>query len=194
MEPCHPWQIIELLEHSTNNNSSNNTNNLAMLYHSTHTNHGRSTEDRRKQALLHLTPKIQQLYTQQPQTSHMDSHLFETHIDDLLTLPTHTLEKWIFPTTIRIKASIKRQQTYNRQQLQPIRNLFQRVIPATMNVKHPTHQLNPQYQNNNVVITQNSPQQIVNPTRYITQMISTFFQRLTPSDPPPLIPIPKSDY
>jgi hypothetical protein len=124
----------------------------------------------------------------------MDSYLFETHIDALLTLPTHTLEKLIFTTTIRIKASIKRQQTYNCQKLQPIRNFFQRVIPATININHPPHQLNPQYQYNNVVITQNSRPQIVKPTRYITRMISTFCQRLTPPDPSPLIPIPKSDY
>jgi hypothetical protein len=93
------------------------------------TNHGNSKEDKRCRALLYITPKIQQLYSQQDQISPNDSQIFDTPISELLLLPTHTIERWLFTASLRVKASIKRQQIYTRNHLQPIRNFFQRVIP-----------------------------------------------------------------
>jgi hypothetical protein len=169
------------------------------------TNHGTSKEDRRRRALLHLTPKIHQLYDLQPQTAHADQHIFETPIQELLTLPTHTLERWLFTTNIRIKASIKCQKVYNQQQLQPIRNFFQRVIsPTILRSRQTTQHRQPidtpiQLPNQCDIITNMSPvipppQQVTTKPRFNTRSIITFFQKLTHPNTPPIIPIPKSDY
>jgi hypothetical protein len=103
------------------------------------------------------------------------------------------------------KQSIKRQKVYNQQQLQPIRNFFQRVIsPTIRRSRQPTQQPQPidtsiQQPNQCDIITTHipvipPPQQVTTKPRYNTRSILTFFQKLTHPNTPPTIPIPKSDY
>jgi hypothetical protein len=155
------------------------------------TNHGTSKEDKRRRALLILTPKIQQLYAKQDQTAPSDGYLFETPIDDLLQLPSHTLERWLHTAKQRITASIKRQRNFTRQHSQPIQSFFQLVIPSTI----PQRQV---HENNHI----NHPAQHIRenqlirvPLRYSTRSISEYFWPTTQHpNHDPFIHIPHNDY
>jgi hypothetical protein len=48
--------------------------------HRCSTNHGSSTEDKRKRSLLRITPKVQQLYDKQQAIDPSDTYIFETPI------------------------------------------------------------------------------------------------------------------
>jgi hypothetical protein len=104
------------------------------------TNHGTSKDDKRRRALLLLIPKIQQLYNKQSQIAPSDKYLFETPIEEILQLPSHTLECWLHTAKHRITASIKRQRILTRQNIQPIQTFFQRIVPS--NIPHINPHLN----------------------------------------------------
>jgi hypothetical protein len=95
-------------------------------------NHGTTSHERQRRALLKLTPKIQSLYDKQHLIDPSDQYLFATPIRDLLELPTHTIENWLYKAEIRVKDSIKRQKNLTQQNMQPIRNFFQRLIPPVI--------------------------------------------------------------
>jgi hypothetical protein len=168
------------------------------------TNHGINKEDKRRRALLHITPKIQHLYSQQDQISPNDSQIFDTPISELILLPTQTLERWIFTASRRIKESIKRQQIYTKQHLQPIRNFFQRVIPhipvnprhrvinCSRTITNPTTNHNTQEPTEEQHQQNNQIQRIA--PRYTTRSILNYFQTTQHESPDPVIPVPQSDY
>jgi hypothetical protein len=94
------------------------------------TNQGTTPQDKRQRALLRLTPKLITLYSKKNEIDPVDHHIFEKTQEEMLLLPTHIIEKWIYKAHIRISDSIKRQKQKTRQTIQPIQNFFYRVIPA----------------------------------------------------------------
>jgi hypothetical protein len=54
--------------------------------------------------------------------------IFNYTFDDLLLLPTPTIEKWIYKAELRITASIKQQQHQTNTSNHPIRRFFQRLV------------------------------------------------------------------
>jgi hypothetical protein len=149
--------------------------------------HGITIQERRHRALLQITPKVHSLYAKQQLIDPSDSHIFATPINELLELPTYTIENWLFKAEIRVKESIKRQQLLTQQNIRPIHNFFQRLIPP-VKVRQP---------NNHNPPRQAQPHQniLVPPIRrpIIATTIQDFFQRIFPPNLDPHIPIPPND-
>jgi hypothetical protein len=63
-------------------------------------NHGTTLDDKRQRALLRLSPKVTSLYDKQNIIDPSDQHIFETPLNELLELPTHTIENWLYKAEI----------------------------------------------------------------------------------------------
>jgi hypothetical protein len=144
-----------------------------------------TSHERRRRALLKLTPKIQSLYDKQHLIDPSDQNLFATPIRDLLDLPTHTIENWLYKAEIRVKDSLKRQKNFTQQNMQPIRNFFQRLIPLVIIRQQPNHP-RPIHQPHDIAI-------LPAPRQLIATTIRNFFQRITLPNLDPDIPIPRND-
>jgi hypothetical protein len=162
------------------------------------TNHGTSKEDKRRRALLLLTPKIQQLYNKQSQIAPSDKYIFKTPIEEILQLPSHTLERWLHTAKHRITASIKRQRIMTRLNIQPIQKFFQRIVPS--NIPRIKPHLNRKPVQNRRPINPSELQTQDNQTsqaslRYKTKSITNYFCTTAQhSNNDPFIPIPHNDY
>jgi hypothetical protein len=62
--------------------------------------HETDTNAKRKMAMLHLQPQVEQLYTEQPNVPTADQYIFKQPIEDILKLPTPALSNWVFKTQI----------------------------------------------------------------------------------------------
>ena len=149
-------------------------------------NHGVTTQDKRQRALLKLTPKVQSLYNKQNLIEPSDHHIFSVPINELLELPTHTIENWLFKAEIRVKDSIKRQQIMTQQNIQPIHNFFQRVIIPIVRQRRNIPDAPPATPPRNIILPRRRGNIIATTIRH-------FFQRLIPPEIDPHIPIPRND-
>jgi hypothetical protein len=147
------------------------------------TNTGSTPQDKRQRELLRLTPKIKHLYNQINTISPSDIDVIYNHTyEELLLLPTSTIEKWIYKAEMRIKASIRRQIQHDKLTNHTIKKFFHRVITTTIPTRYiPIHTSPPPPTETTPIINQ------------ISQTALTFLSTcFTYQDPH--IPIPKSDY
>jgi hypothetical protein len=148
------------------------------------TNHGSTPQNRRQRALLRLTPKLITLYNHQNDIDPIDKNIFEKTQEEMLQLPTHILEKWIYKAHIRITDSIKRQKQKTRQNHHPILTYFYRIVTPVEQRPIPNIQI---HEPHNPLIPLNRQPNL------ITRTINNFFQRRPPPAPHPYIPIPHND-
>jgi hypothetical protein len=92
--------------------------------HRCSTNHGTTPDDKRQRALMRLKPKINTLYNKQTKIDPSDNHIFEKTQEEILLLPIHVIERWLYKAHIKVSDSIKRQQQKTSKTNQPIRNFF----------------------------------------------------------------------
>jgi hypothetical protein len=153
--------------------------------HRCNVNIGITPNDKRQREILRLTPKIQSLYNKINLVSPEDIDVIFNHTyDEMLLLPPHTIDKWIYQAESRIAASIKRQKQQTITTTHPIKKFFQRIIPPT------NYQRPPQRQPPAPNVQQTYTQTI---KTFITNTINTFFP-IRQQYHDPYIPIPKSDY
>jgi hypothetical protein len=77
--------------------------------HRCNVNIGITPQDKWQRELLRLTPKIRSLYNKISQIAQSDVEtIFNYKYEEIILLPTSTIEKWIYKADIRIAASIKR--------------------------------------------------------------------------------------
>jgi hypothetical protein len=104
------------------------------------TNVGNTPQDKRQREVIQLTPKLRSLYKQIEKVSPSDIEvIFNYTLDELLLLPTHTIEQWIYKAEIRIKSSTRRHQQQQKSTNQPIKKFFQQVITATIPTRSTQH-------------------------------------------------------
>jgi hypothetical protein len=145
-------------------------------------NIGTTPQDRRRRELLRITPRLHQLYSKKSKIAPTDiDTIYNYTFDEILLLPTPTIEKWIYQANTQINASINRQTKQTKSSNKSIRQFFQRIVTTASNNKQPTIQ--PQH---NTSITKNM-------TNFIFHPITTFFPPKS-QYPDPQIPIKKSDY
>jgi hypothetical protein len=150
--------------------------------HRCNVNIGITPQDKRQRELLRLTPKIRSLYNKINQIAQSDVEtIFNYKYEEIILLPTSTIEKWIYKADIRIAASIKRQKQQDKTTNHPIKKFFHRLIPTTIPTKsEPNHETSP-------------PKAKKTIKKFISNTITTFFPiRYQYNDPH--IPIPTSDY
>jgi hypothetical protein len=151
--------------------------------HRCNVNIGITPQDKRQRELLRLTPKINSLYNKINLIEPSDIEaIFNYKFEEIILLPSSTIEKWIYKAEIRIAASIKRQQHQDRTTNHPFKKFFHRIIPTTIPKKsnRPNHDIS-QTQTNTSLKT------------FISNTITTYFPNRYPYKDPH-IPIPKSDY
>jgi hypothetical protein len=116
----------------------------------------------------------------------VDQHIFEKTQEEMLLLPTHIIEKWIYKAHIRIADSIKQQKQQTRHNHHPNINYFYRIVPPLQRRQQPN--LNIQApQNPRIPIPNNRQRNLISTT------LGNFFQKRPHPAPNPYIPIPQND-
>lgn len=73
--------------------------------------HGTDQRTRRDACLLRFRPKIIALYNMSIQLDRQDQQIFDRPIDEILSLPSHSMEKWVHRATALFQQALKRTKT-----------------------------------------------------------------------------------
>ena len=185
--------------------SNNKTNKLWLIHtirtiwhyiakiwkHRCDTNHGTTPQTKRQRALHRLTPLVQSLYNKQDKIDPVDNHIFDKSTDEILQMPTNSIERWAFQADKRIRESIEQLRRKTQRNTQSIHQFFQRVIPVNRQVVQQQQQQRNQNQNQNQHGNQAQP---IIRRNLVTRTITSFFQiNQPPAAPDPFIPEPPND-
>jgi hypothetical protein len=135
--------------------------------HRCDTIHGTNLLDTRQQALQRLTPQVQAMFDQQGQIDPADKYIFERTSNEILQMPTHLIERWIFKTDKNIKESINQNRIQTQRTTHPIRQFLQRIIHRQGQIAQP-RQPRPRL---------NVPQNQIAHRNLISRSITFFFQQ-----------------
>jgi hypothetical protein len=72
------------------------------------TNHGLTTEEERRRALLRLTPKVTAMYNEKTHIEFSDQYIFQEDLSVMLSKPTATIKQWLHKATLRVKIGKER--------------------------------------------------------------------------------------
>jgi hypothetical protein len=103
------------------------------------TKHGTDAHTKRAQAMLRLQPQIEALYSEHDNLEFMDRRILNRPINELLQLPTATLDAWVYKATPTNKAGLIRARTNRARQHLPIFQIFQTAQKRAMLTAAPSN-------------------------------------------------------